>query len=189
MNATTTGMTPAAATSAAAARRHPRKPRGGPGVHAAPMASRESIRSVAAILQVLGGVLTPEQAAGVLGISPPRYYALEKKALEGMAQACEPKAPGRRPSPEREVERLRREKQCLERDCARHQALARSAQRALGLVAKPDPARKDKDVGGKRRRKRRPSARALRVARALEQRLSSVPAVSNSAVGSETSTK
>lgn len=149
-----------------------RRTRGGPGGQAAPAASRDAVKAVAVILQVLGGALTPEQAAGVLEISLPRYYALELKALEGMAVACEPKGPGRRPRPEREVEKLRRENQRLERDCARHQALARSAHRALGLAMKATMPKSASDAGGKKKpRKRRPSARALKVARSLQQRL------------------
>ncbi len=124
---------------------------------------------MAVIQEVLGGMLTPEQAAGVLEVSVPRYYALELKALEGMARACEPKSPGRQPSPEREAERLRRDKERLERECARHQALARSAQRALGLAVRPAPEAPRKDANGKKRRKRRPSARALQVARVREE--------------------
>jgi hypothetical protein len=134
---------------------------------------------VAVILQVLGGALTPEQAAGVLEVSVPRYYALERKGLEGMAAACEPRGPGRQPSPEREVERLRREKERLERECARHQALARSAQRALGLTTKAAPEKPPRDASGKKRCKRRPSARALKVARSLQQRLAASPAASS----------
>jgi hypothetical protein len=71
-------------------------------------------------------------------------------------------------SPEREVERLRRENERLSRDLARQQALARTASRAAGLASQPSPARAGKD--GKRRKRRRPMARALRMAAVLQQK-------------------
>ena len=170
MNPTPTSATSSAAT-ASRSRSTSAQTRSGPGVRTAPTASREAIRAVAVILQVLGGALTPTQAAAVLEVSLPRYYALELKALEGMADACEPKGAGRRRSPEREAELLRRDKERLERECARQQALARSAQRAMGLAVKPPPERAKKDASGKRRRIRRPTVRALKVVRGLQQRM------------------
>jgi hypothetical protein len=123
--------------------------------------SQEARLVAAAILEVLAGVRTPTDAAGALGISLPRYYALESRALEGLLGACERRSRGRKRSQERECGKLRREVERLGREAARAQALLRVAQRAVGLRAleasKPKP-----QSGGKRHRKRRPTARALR---------------------------
>jgi len=125
-------------------------------------------KTAAAILEVLGGERSPTEAAAALGVSLPRYYAIETRALAGFLVGCEPPPLGRRVSPEREVERLRRENERLSRDLARQQALARTASRAAGLASQPSPARAGKD--GKRRKRRRPMARALRMAAVLQQK-------------------
>jgi hypothetical protein len=129
--------------------------------------SKEAKRLTAAILEVLAGTRTPTEASEALGVSLPRYYALEGRALEAMLKACEPKPRGPRRSLERELVQLHLEIERLEREAARSQALLRAAQRAVGL---PAPARaKDKPpAGGKsRKRKRKPVARALRAAKVL----------------------
>lgn len=164
------------------------RPRHGPGVKAAPAASRDALRTVAVILQVLGGAVTPTQAAAALAVSLPRYYALELQALEGMADACEPKGPGRRRSPEREFDRLRREKERLERECARQQALARSAQRALGLTVRTTPEPTKTDANGKKVRRRKPTARALKVAKAFEERTAAPVGEADAAASAVTAT-
>lgn len=122
-------------------------------------------KTATAILEVLGGERSPTEAAEALGVSLPRYYAIEARALAGFLVGCEPPPVGRRVSPEREVERLRRENTRLSRDLARQQALARTAARAAGLSSRPVAPKAGKD--GKRRRRRRPMARALRVAASL----------------------
>ena len=43
----------------------------------------EAKRISSAILEVLAGARTPVDAAGALGVTLPRYYALEARALEG----------------------------------------------------------------------------------------------------------
>lgn len=104
-------------------------------------------------------------AASALGVSPPRYYQLESRALEGLVAACEPRERGPRATPERECDRLQKEVGRLERELGRQQALARAAGRAVGLsAAKPESPKK---TGGQRRRKK-PTARALRAARRLQ---------------------
>ncbi len=123
--------------------------------------SREARQIAAALLEVLAGARTPTDAASALGVSLPRYYALEARALEGFLKACERRARGPRRSPERELSRLRREGERLERDVARYQALLRASQRAVGLRS-PEPIPPKREGSGKRRRKRRPVARALR---------------------------
>jgi hypothetical protein len=124
----------------------------------------EAKRLAAAILEVLAGARTPTEAATALGLSVPRYYQVETQALRGLLQACEPKPRGRVRSVETEVKTLSKENQRLQRELTRHQALARAAQRAVGL-APPAPVI---NKAGKKPRKRR-VARALSVAERLKQ--------------------
>lgn len=124
---------------------------------------QEARQLAAAILEVLAGVRTPADAAAAVGVSLPRYYALEVRALEGLLRACERRPRGPRRSPERELGKLRREMGRLEREAARAQALLRVAQRAVGLRA---PEVKPKAEPGRKRRKR-PTARALRAVEIL----------------------
>jgi len=114
----------------------------------------------AAILDVLAGGRTPLQAAESLGVSQPRYYALEARALDGLVQACAPRAKGRVRQPAKEVESLRRELDRLKRELDRKQALVRACQRTAGLAAPSKPERTP-------RRKRRAAVRALKAAAVL----------------------
>src|SRR5262245_6394087 len=126
--------------------------------------SREARRLTALILEVLAGQRTPTEAAKVLEVSVPRYYALETQALHGLVAACEPRRRGPRNTPEREIQALRREVERLKRECARSQALLRLAQRTVGVpAAKPS----EKKETGKRRRK--PVIRALKAVESLEE--------------------
>jgi len=140
----------------------------------------EARRRAAVVFEVLGGLRTPSDAARELGMTLPRYYALEKRALEGAVAACAvPRRKGRQRSPAKEMDHLRAQVSRLERESSRNLAMARAMRRTAGLSA-PSPAVKakaapqgknvlsdaDKD-DGKKRRKRRPSARALAVAHAL----------------------
>ena len=129
--------------------------------------SREARRVATAILQVLGGARTVTDAASALGVSPPRYYQLESRALEGLVTACEPRVRGPRVTPERECARLQKEVGRLERELGRQQALARAAGRAVGLSA-AKPERRSSGGSAKVRRRRKPAARALRAARRLQ---------------------
>jgi hypothetical protein len=124
------------------------------------------------ILEVLAGVRRPGDAAQALGISVPRYYQVERRALVGLVAACEPAPRGPRKEHARRIAALEREKLRLQRECDRQQALVRAAQRSLGL-APPSTAMKiaeGKKAGGtgKRRRNRRPMVRALQAARSLQ---------------------
>jgi hypothetical protein len=134
-------------------------PRKGPG-RPPPGGSPEARRQATAILEVLAGVRSPAGAAGALGVSVPRYYALELQAMEGLLSACEPRRRGPGSSPEKEVSRLRREVQRLEGELDRSRALARATRRSVGLSAPPERA-----GGGKRRR--RNQVRALKMAKRL----------------------
>jgi hypothetical protein len=120
--------------------------------------SREAQCQAAAILEVLAGARTPTQAAEALGVSVPRYYQLEGRALRGLVSACEPRSKGRGSSPARELALLRRQHDRVQRELVRQQTLLRMAQRSIGL-APPPPVKK----GGKKR-VRRPVVRALGVA-------------------------
>src|SRR6516165_7815714 len=143
-----------------------------------PAAGGEARRLAAVILEVLAGVSTPASAAQALGIRLPRYYFLEQRAIRGLVSACEPRPKGRTVSSDRQIARLERELAVCRRELGRHQALARAAQRVLGLKAtapqgavagKPSAPGKGQPAGsgtgGKKSRKRKPVARALRAAR------------------------
>jgi len=133
---------------------------------ARPDPSDEARRVAAVILEVLGGARTPTQAAETLGVSVPRYYVLESRALEGFLKGCERRAKGPPRIPEREIGRLEREVKRLERQCARGLALLRAQQRAAG-IAPPKPVESEKAEAGRKRRRRRPMARALRAAKVI----------------------
>ncbi|NJO56017.1 MAG: hypothetical protein HC834_06230 [Rhodospirillales bacterium] len=119
--------------------------------------SLEARKLAAAILEVLGGLRLPTDAAKALGISLPRYYQLESRALSGLLSACEPRQKGRVRSVENELDTLRKELARSQREAARYAALARIAQRTVGLPA-PQPVKREP---GKRRTKK-PTVRALR---------------------------
>lgn len=142
-------------------KRRPGRPRGsGPKIEGGAPDAR---RIAAAILEVLAGARLPMDAAGALSVSLPRYYALESRALEGLVKACEPRPKGRQRRPEGEIASLTRQVEQLKRDVQRQQALLRAAQRTIGL----SEVVREKVVGGRKRRKRRPTVRALRAVAVL----------------------
>lgn len=126
------------------------------GASASPQGTGQAKRITTAILEVLGGLRTPGQAATVLAVSLPRYYLMENRAIQGMVSACEPRPLGRAMTPASELAKLHKDYERLKRDYDRQQAVLRAAQRAVGL---PPPAAPDKKNG--KRRKRRPVVRAL----------------------------
>lgn len=131
-------------------------------------ASVPAKRLAAVILEVLAGLKGPSEAAQAAGVSVPRYYAAETRALQGLLKGCEPVPPGRQPGDTVELQKLRQENQRLQRQCDRQQALLRLQQRTLGLAAPQPPAKgADKKKGGKNRR--RPRQRALRLIEQLRQ--------------------
>jgi hypothetical protein len=132
-----------------------------------PEGSSDAKRAAAAILEVLAGVRTTTDAAKELSVSLPRYYQLEARAIAGLVHALEPRPRGPTRSPDREMAKLQKEISRLERELARAQALARTAQRTLGLA--PAPAKVPKKDGGGKHCTRRPVARALRAAKALRE--------------------
>jgi hypothetical protein len=130
----------------------------------------EAQRMAATILEVLAGVYTPTHAAEALSISLPRYYQLEARALEGLVAALAPRPKGKQPSLENRVKVLEKELAAAHRKCARQEALVRVTQRTLGLsiTAPAKSASPARDANG--RKKRRPTVRALKAARACEAR-------------------
>ena len=133
-------------------------------------ASPEGRRRAAAVLEVLAGVRTPGQAAEALGVSLPRYFQLEARALAALVAGCEPRPRGPGRSADQEVTALRREQERLQRELSRQQTLVRLAQRTLGLAPPKGPGNPPAGQRPRKRRGRRPAARALRVAEALRRR-------------------
>ena len=160
-----------------------RKPKGS---HSMQGGSGEANRLAVVILEVLAGVKTPSDAAVNLGISLPRYYQLETRALEGLVLALEPKPKGKQPSPQHQIAVLQQELEQTRRACARQQALARVAQRTLAVKLPSRPTRagqkgakppgsqaavgkapEPRDRAGRRRR--RPAVRAIKAVQALRK--------------------
>jgi hypothetical protein len=155
-------------------RKKPAAPRKEHGVQGG---SSEANRIVVAILEVLAGMRSPAEAAAALKISLVRYYLLETRALEGMAAACEPKPLGKQPSPQTRIASLEKELQQARRECARQQALARVAQRSVGLSAKDGQKGKASSKrDSKGRKKRRPTVRALKAANTLRKKIAAAEA-------------
>ncbi len=103
----------------------------------------------AIILAVLSGDCPLGEASRRLGISPTRYYSLERQGLEGLVQALEG------PVERYRMAKITREQVRLEHEVLRLQALVRATQRAVAL---PPPA---KAAPGKRTRT--PPVRARKV--------------------------
>jgi hypothetical protein len=127
-----------------------------------PTLELEGRRRAAAVLEVLGGAMTPSEAAEALGVTLATYYLLEGRALEGLVAACEPRSRGRSAAPGKSILALKRENERLKQDLSRTQAIARAVQRAAGIQIEDGDS-----TGGHPRRHRRPHARALRAAREL----------------------
>src|SRR6516225_7366206 len=139
---------------------------------AVPRGGREASKLAACVLEVLAGLRTPAQAAQELGVSLPRYYQLEQRALQGLVAGCAPVRRGRAVSPEGENARLRRDNERLTRECQRQQALVRLARQAAGLanpVAKPGQASEPRST-------KRRIVRGQEAARRLRQQAEAVPA-------------
>jgi hypothetical protein len=125
--------------------------------------SPQTRRLAAAILEVLAGARTPAEAAAALGIALPRYYQLESQALRGLVAALAPKPQGRQRSADSVLAALRRDKERLQREVQRQQALVRLTQRTVGLAPPAPPT----SAGKGKRKPRRRVARALTVAARL----------------------
>ena len=169
MASKTAGTSPAAAAarSAGKASRQRHSP-GGAGL--GKDAGQEAQRWAQAILEVLAGLRTPGQAAEALGVSQPRYFQMETRAMEALVASCAPRPRGPGRNADRELAALRRQHERLQRELSRQQTLVRLAQRTIGLAppkAPPDkPGAKEKCT----KRRRRPVVRALRAAEVLQRR-------------------
>jgi hypothetical protein len=152
--------------------------------------SLEARRTAAAILEVLAGMWTPSEAAKALSVSVPRYYALEQRAVVGLVAGCEPHLQGPAKSPQQRIAELEREVQRLRQQCDRQRALARAVRRTVGL---PMPAGSEVTGKGKvdrpapsassrKRPTRRPTVRALKVARTLHDTQAEGPTSESSVV-------
>lgn len=124
-----------------------------------------SRKQAAAVLEVLAGLRTPQQAADALGVSLPTYFNLETRALRGLVNACAPRAPGREASLAPQLHEAKLRLLQMEKELGRYRALLRSAQRSAGLAAAPEP---DVKVRGKGKRKK-PAVRAMRVIQLLQR--------------------
>lgn len=157
--------TPQASATAMAAVKKASPPNAPPPAHQC--ASKEARRIAAAILEVLAGMRTPPDAAQALGVTVPRYYVLEQRGLAALVSSCERRTQGPQHTPERELARLGKEIERLQRAGARQQALVRWAQRTVGLAAPPTDSAKAADKKGKRKPKK-PVVRALKAAARLQ---------------------
>jgi hypothetical protein len=131
-------------------------------------AGQEAQRMAAAILDVLAGVRTTAQAAEALGVSQPRYFQVEARALQALVDSCSPRPRGRGRNADKELAALRRQLERLQQEVNRQQTLLRLAQRTIGLP--PPKAAPARPAGKGKRRSRRPVVRALRAAEALHRR-------------------
>ena len=132
----------------------------------------EAQRLAAAILEVLAGVRSPPAASELLGISLPRYYQLEARALEGLVAALAPRPKGKQPSLDNRVKQLEKELEVARRACARQEALVRLTQRSAGLAALAKPKSPAPSANGKGRKQRKPMVRALKAAQTLRAQAS-----------------
>ena len=105
-------------------------------------------RLAAVVLEVLSGACGPAAGSQRLGISLPRYYALETRGLQALVGALEPRPRGR--VAQADSAAARREQERLEREVLRLQALVRTLQRAVAVAPPPKETR--------RRRKTKPRA-------------------------------
>jgi hypothetical protein len=122
-------------------------------------------RFAATILEVLGGLRSPPEAAEALAVTLPRYYQLEARALEGLVAALAPRPKGKQPSLQLRITALEKQLEAARRQCSRQEALVRVTQRALGMATAAKPSEPPRDARG--RKKRRPTVRALKAARTL----------------------
>lgn len=138
----------------------------------------EGNRRAAIVLEVLAGIRTPTQAAEALKISVNYYYVMERKALAGLVEACQPQPKGPPgPTLEKQLAKLQAELVRCRQECQRQAALVRTLQRAAGLpspdarprVKKGSDGRAGSSAGKRKRKRRKASVRALQAVKALEK--------------------
>lgn len=126
-------------------------------------------RQAALLLEAWSGVRSTQSASEAMGIVLTRFYQLEARALQMLVSAMEPRPRGRQRSAESELAKAKADRQRLQREVERFQALYRTAQRALGIaaLAKAKDAPENGKAGGKRKRGQRKRARGQAVAAEL----------------------
>jgi hypothetical protein len=130
--------------------------------------SSQAKRYAAVLLEVLSGVLGPQEGSQAMGVSVNRYYQLETRALQGFITALEPRPKGRQQTPEREIDRLRESNGRLLRELSRSQALLRAAQRSLGVPRSVRGADGSRLAGkGKTTKKGKRRVRTVRATKAI----------------------
>lgn len=136
-----------------------------------PKVSGSARRQAGVILEVLGGVRTPQEAAALLEVSEARYYLLESRAVAGLVAACEPRPRGPQVDYAEKWRREREQVASLKQEVTRLTALLRTAQQAYGV--KPVPADRQRQAQAARkagkRAKRKPGVRALKARERLEE--------------------
>ena len=133
----------------------------------------EAKRRAAIVLEVLAGMRTPREAAAALGLSVSCYYLLERKALQGLLDGCQPQPKGG-PGPglERQLAQLQKQLDKSRQECLRQASLVRATERAMGLPAvakRVAPSKANSGKKGKKTKRRRPTIRAMRAAKALRE--------------------
>jgi len=120
-----------------------------------PTASKDARRHAALILEALGGLRSAPEAAEAMGVTLPRYYVLESRAVKGLVAALEPRPRGRQLTLEAKLERTERERDQLAKEVLRYQALYRASQRAIGVPREDAaPARRKKTTRTRRKKSR-----------------------------------
>lgn len=120
------------------------------------------------LLEAFSGVIGPQDASEAMGLTLPRYYQLETRALQALIESMEPRQRGPQPNPSRELERLETENTRLRKELRRYQTLHRAAQGALGFTSTAtEPGAESRSSKKKATRKRRKRSRGERVASAL----------------------
>jgi hypothetical protein len=135
--------------------------------HSVQGGSSEANRFAVVILEVLAGGRTPADAAQVLGVTLPRYYQLEARALNGLVAALEPRPSVRQPSTASRIAQLEKALGEARQEGLRQQALVRAAQRSLGIRSPVVVETKGNGNDAVKRKKRRPVVRALKAAQTL----------------------
>lgn len=119
-------------------------------------------RTCALLLEAFAGLRSTVEVAEALGVTQPRYYQLEARGLQGMIDALEPRKRGRQKSTQDALVASEQERQRMQRELMRYQALYRTSQRCLG-VKKAEP------KSTKRTRRVRKKARGHRVISVLRE--------------------
>ena len=123
-----------------------------------PVGSAGARRQAALVLEALGGLRSAQEAADAMEVAIARYYVLERRAVQAVVAAMEPRPRGRQRTLRSELEAAQREIERLEREVLRYQALHRAASRAIGVPPEEGAAvgsrRKKKTVRARRRKSR-----------------------------------